>query len=228
MASIYQVVHQGGVGNQLVQNTSYWRTSVVGDSPLSPGDMATALQTLRTRYVNEIVDSLNASYSYNRSSMKEVTGWEEYNPPATPEKTLKRLTFGNLKFLIDVPSVAGGIAGDALPNTIAAVVNTQTGRVGRRRRGRMKLGPFSETQSTGNQMTTVLFDILQPGVTAYFANVTIAGLTGVLEAVVFSMTGLVQTPEPGNPYDHTTPITDAVLSLTWGTQRTRKYNIGPF
>lgn len=224
MTAIYRFQVRAVVGEQLFVNNLHFRTKELSDSPMSSGDMLLACTTLTDRWALQIVPFLHESYVLAFGDFTEVDGWYLWEDPDGIKPDRKRLILTRNRRYFPATTQQGLVTGDPLPNTIAAVVQLNTDRIGRRRRGRLKLGPYAESQNTGNEMTAGLHTSLNTGVNLMLADVTIAGMAGPLESVVFSPTSLLELAAPGDPYSHCTPIINGTVTYAWGTQRTRKFD----
>lgn len=226
MTAVYRIKHQGAANGQRIINFSVWRTSVIGTSPLTQTEMGEALGIIGLRWQNNVLQLLSSTYQVDTHVMQEVIGYSVEPDPNRPGEFLYKLTFEKQAEIPVTTSITGAIPGDPLPNTVAGVIHLDTGLVGRRKRGRMKLGPFAETQNSGNQMTAGTASALDTQLNAYLASVSIAAGTKTLVNCVLSPTTLFGTQFPGDPYGSSFPTIGHTTALTWGTQRTRKYGTG--
>jgi len=227
MTQIYRIQVRGRIEAQQCINNMHWRAKTVTDAPLSTAAMVDMVTKIGDRWGLNISPFLHQTYSVVAYVISEITGWENALDSQGQPTGEQKLTITRNRLYIPVTGHPGEQVGEALPNTVASSTSFKTDRFGRRRQGRMKISPHTEANSTGNQLTTTHRGIIDTGLGVVLADVTPVGAPGDLESVVFSQTGLFQEALPGDPWGQCAPITDIVTSLTWGSQRSRKYNVDP-
>lgn len=227
MSYIYRVQVRAQALGQIFLNNLWYRQQDGGDTPLSSGDLLLLTQNIGDRWGTQIVQDLPEAYSVVAYVGQAFSGWEYVPVPPGEEPTKKRLINTLNRLYIPAVTHVGLYVGEMLPFTVATTINLITDRAGRRRRGRIKLGPCAKAQSTGNQMTTSRYDELKDSMDNMILTTTVGGGAITMEPVVFSQTGLFEETAPGNIWGQAAPITNHVINLTWGTQRTRKYNVDP-
>jgi len=228
MAEIYQFKVRGTAtySDQIFINSLWWKTRNKADSPLASADMALLASTLGGRWNTNMASFLNAGWLCQRYEVLEVAGYTEGEPVVPMERGPLSLTYTRGRLYLPSPAHVGVTVGDPLPSTVSGVCQLFTERHGRRGRGRLKLGPFTESDSSGDQMTTQKETAINNGIALMIADVTIAGLQDVVQCCVFSPTTLYEQTEPGDPWEAAIPVQQGLASLTWGVQRSRKYGTG--
>lgn len=225
---VYQIIHQGNARGQMILNISHWMVDPEGANPPDTADLNNLALQVDARYAANVVNHLNLTYTYARTVLREVIGWDQLPPPPGTPSLGKHLVFNRLRIESANGGLVGGDAGpESLPLTVTAVCHWDTGLAGRTRRGRWKLSPFSENDSSGDQMDLVQWQNLDPTLANYRAPVTTVPGNKVFKMVVLSTTRLFAMEKPGVPRDAASFVTDHTLSLTWGVQRSRKYNTVP-
>lgn len=226
MTAIYEVKFKGAAFGQNVINSIWWRTKATSDAPLASGDMQLMASTLATRWMAQMAADFNAEYLLQRVEILEAVSAELVVPSDPNEPAAYKVVYSRGRLATLPANLNGAIVGEPLPLTIAAVCNLRTERYGRRRRGRIKLGPYSETYSDGNTIKATNLATIQGAAEQMFADVTIAGLSNAIESVVFSRIDLFSQASGYDPYQACTPITTVEVNPIWGIQRSRKYNTG--
>lgn len=226
MGFIFQLTHTGTAFGQQFNNVAYWRAHPDIVDPMSDAYLQALCDELAGRYATWYAPLFNVGYAMIITRLREVLGYS-LQPLTVPEEDRKpRLTISRNKFKTPLGAVSGIVTGDPLPNTVAAVNHWDTGRYGRRRRGRWKLGPMSKSDASGNQMITATRTSLVSAAEAYRAPALVGSPIVQFDMVVFSQTGLFETAAPGEVWDHIALVENETIPLTFGTQRTRKYGVG--
>lgn len=223
---VFRIAHQGDAGGQTIMNISWWKTYLPEQNPVGQSTLIAFLAAVRGLYVTWFVPLFNSAYTYRRSVLVEVNGFEVLDPLPGSTKPRKRPT-ASRQFLDVVDSgTTGASATDLLPNTLAAIVHWNTGRYGRRRRGRWKLGPFDKADVNGDRLTTTAANAVSSAAAAYMIPQAISPGPQEFDPIVMSLTSLYEEDPPGDPYANGANIIDYTVQSILGTQRTRKFNDG--
>jgi len=223
---LFQVTHTGVASGQQFNNIAYWRTLNDEATYQSEAGLQAICDHLHGLYTTWFPPLFHESYLYLITRLREVVGKEVANPGAPAEEQYYKLSISRQKFKTPAGAIPGIATGDAMPNYVSAVCHWDTGRYGRRRRGRWKLGPWAESHNTGNQMTTTLHGNLISAAEAYRPPQAILAIPLEVRMVVFSQTSLFETESTGIPRDYSAEVENQTIPFTWGTQRTRKFGVG--
>jgi hypothetical protein len=224
---VYQITHSSLANGQTIQNSSYWIPNADVVTTLPDAYLTALLTDVAGKYRTQILPNLSDDVFYQRSVLHEINGYINEEYPVGSGKYRNRLTIGRVALNTTGVNTQGQVTGDALPYTVSAVCHWLTGRYGRRRRGRMKIGPLGEAQSSGNQLTTIANTSITSGCNAYRMASVVGSPFIQFDMVVFSPTSLFALPGPGNPRDHTAYVNNELVVPTLGVQYSRKYQPSP-
>lgn len=224
---VYMITHSGIAEGQTIQNSSYWIPHPDVVTTLPESYLTALLTEIAGRYRTAIVPNLHDDYGYSRSVLHEINGYVNEEYPAGSGKFRNRLTISRTALSTTGAGTPGQVALEALPYTVSAVCHWLTGRYGRRRRGRMKIGPLGESQSSGNQLTVTARSDLDADCNTYRAAAVVGSPFIQFDMVVFSPTSLFELPAPGNPRDHSAYVNNQLVVSTLGVQYSRKYQPAP-
>lgn len=223
--SVFRVAHEGLMLGQQIVNTSHWEVVGGGVGIVPLAEFNAFVAAVADRWLGTWVPLLRPDYVYQKTTVLEIDGQQAIAPPPQPPRPLRRLLYGERREdFSGTGTQGGGPAGDNLPMTTSGVVHWFTSFAGRRFRGRMKVGPFAEGQSTGDQMTLGTSVAMNASANGYRA-IFVQGTTQ-FEMVVFSRRQYFSTAITDPPNFGGFHVISHAVPLTWGVQRSRKFG-GP-